>query len=75
MDKILVFMANLPIDSLEKKKVVVQLEQDSLKKSTTQIFIETPYRNNQLIKVFATILPSANKNLYCSRHYRPYTVD
>ena len=44
------FHGYLPIDSLEKKKVVVQLEQDSLKKSTTQIFIETPYRNNQLIK-------------------------
>ena len=44
------FHGYLPIDSLEKKKVVVQLEQDSLKKSTAQIFIETPYRNNQLIK-------------------------
>jgi len=44
------FHGYLPIDSLEKKKVVAQLEQDSLKKNTAQIFIETPYRNNQLIK-------------------------
>ena len=43
------FHGYLPIDSLEKKKVVAQLEQDSLKKNTAQIFIETPYRNNQLI--------------------------
>ena len=27
-----------------------QLEQDSAKKNSAQIFIETPYRNNQLIK-------------------------
>jgi 16S rRNA (cytidine1402-2'-O)-methyltransferase len=44
------FNGYLPIDSLEKKKTITQLEQDSLKRSTTQIFIETPYRNNQLIK-------------------------
>jgi 16S rRNA (cytidine1402-2'-O)-methyltransferase len=44
------FHGYLPIDSLEKKKAVAQLEQDSLKKNTAQVFIETPYRNNQLIK-------------------------
>ena len=44
------FHGYLPIDSLEKKKAIAQLEQDSIKKSSTQIFIETPYRNNQLIK-------------------------
>ena len=38
------------LEFMEKKKVVAQLEQDSLKKNTAQIFIETPYRNNQLIK-------------------------
>jgi len=44
------FHGYLPIDSLEKKKAITQLEQDSQKKTTAQIFIETPYRNNQLIK-------------------------
>jgi len=44
------FHGYLPIDSLEKKKAIAQLEQDSLKKNSAQIFIETPYRNNQLIK-------------------------
>ena len=44
------FHGYLPIDSLEKKKAIAQLEQDSHKKKTAQIFIETPYRNNQLIK-------------------------
>lgn len=44
------FHGYLPIDSLEKKKTIVQLEQESAKKRSAQIFIETPYRNNQLIK-------------------------
>jgi 16S rRNA (cytidine1402-2'-O)-methyltransferase len=44
------FHGYLPIDSLEKKKAIAQLEQDSHKKNTAQIFIETPYRNNQIIK-------------------------
>jgi len=44
------FHGYLPIDSLEKKKTIAQLEQDSAKKNSAQIFIETPYRNNQLIK-------------------------
>ena len=44
------FHGYLPIDSLEKKKAIAQLEQDSHKKNIAQIFIETPYRNNQLIK-------------------------
>jgi 16S rRNA (cytidine1402-2'-O)-methyltransferase len=44
------FHGYLPIDSLEKKKAIAQLEKDSAKKNTAQIFIETPYRNNQLIK-------------------------
>jgi len=44
------FHGYLPIDSLEKKKAIAQLEKDSHKKNTAQIFIETPYRNNQLIK-------------------------
>jgi 16S rRNA (cytidine1402-2'-O)-methyltransferase len=44
------FHGYLPIDSLEKKKAVAQLEQESAKKRSAQIFIETPYRNNQLIK-------------------------
>jgi 16S rRNA (cytidine1402-2'-O)-methyltransferase len=44
------FNGYLPIDSLEKKKAITQLEQDSAKKNSAQIFIETPYRNNQLIK-------------------------
>lgn len=44
------FTGYLPIDSLERKNAIKELETYSHKKNSTQIFIETPYRNNQLIK-------------------------
>lgn len=43
------FVGYLPVDAIERKKKLVDLENDSLKKNCTQIFIETPYRNNQLL--------------------------
>jgi 16S rRNA (cytidine1402-2'-O)-methyltransferase len=44
------FNGYLPIDANERKNVIRQLENESAAKQCTQIFIETPYRNNQLIK-------------------------
>jgi 16S rRNA (cytidine1402-2'-O)-methyltransferase len=44
------FHGYLPIDATERKAVLKQIEQESSKTACTQIFIETPYRNNQLIK-------------------------
>lgn len=44
------FVGYLPIDSLERKNRIKELEADSRKRNCTQICIETPYRNNQLIK-------------------------
>ena len=44
------FHGYLPIDNLERKKKIRELEADSIKRNCTQIFIETPYRNNALIK-------------------------
>ena len=44
------FHGYLPIDSLERKKKIRELEADSFKNQCTQIFIETPYRNNSLIR-------------------------
>src|ERR1051326_2754012 len=43
------FIGYLPIDSSSRKKTIKELEEYSHKKKCTQIFIETPYRNNQLI--------------------------
>lgn len=44
------FHGYLPIDSLERRKKIRELEADSQKRNCTQLFIETPYRNNPLIK-------------------------
>ena len=44
------FTGYLPIDTNERKKRIKELENYSAKENCTQIFIETPYRNNQLFK-------------------------
>lgn len=44
------FVGYLPIDNLARKNCLKELENESARKNCTQIFIETPYRNNQLIK-------------------------
>jgi 16S rRNA (cytidine1402-2'-O)-methyltransferase len=44
------FVGYLPIDAAQRSKAITQLEAESAKKNCTQIFIETPYRNNQLLE-------------------------
>jgi 16S rRNA (cytidine1402-2'-O)-methyltransferase len=44
------FVGYLPIDNGEKMRVIKEMEVTSLKKNSTQIFIETPYRNDQLLE-------------------------
>lgn len=43
------FHGYLPIENHARAKTIKELEAESLKKNCTQIFIETPYRNNQFI--------------------------
>ena len=43
------FLGYLPIDINERVKAIKEMELNSQKKNSTQIFIETPYRNNQLL--------------------------
>jgi 16S rRNA (cytidine1402-2'-O)-methyltransferase len=43
------FVGYLPVKDQERIKAIKELESLSQKKKSTQIFIETPYRNNQLI--------------------------
>ena len=45
------FAGYLPIDNHERMQAIKELENESKKKNCTQLFIETPYRNNQLIEV------------------------
>ena len=51
------FNGYLPIDGFERKKKIKELEADSKRRNCTHIFIETPYRNNSLIK---DVLDSCN---------------
>lgn len=44
------FVGYLPIDNQQRMKVIKDLEAESKKKNSTQIFIETPYRNNQMLE-------------------------
>lgn len=44
------FVGYLPIDASERIKKIKSLETESKQKNCTQIFIETPYRNNQLLE-------------------------
>jgi len=44
------FVGYLPIDVAERTKAIKTLENESRQKNCTQIFIETPYRNNQLLE-------------------------
>lgn len=44
------FHGYLPIDQQQRGKTIKALEAESKQKNRTQIFIETPYRNNQLLE-------------------------
>jgi 16S rRNA (cytidine1402-2'-O)-methyltransferase len=44
------FHGYLPIDKNERSKKLKQLERESKERKQTQLFIETPYRNNQLLE-------------------------
>ncbi len=50
------FHGYLPIETADKKKAVKRLESESVSRQMTQIFIETPYRNNRMISLLAEIL-------------------
>lgn len=53
------FVGYLPIDNQLRIKALKELEAESAKKKCTQVFIETPYRNNQLIE---TMLKNCSHN-------------
>lgn len=55
------FTGYLPVDNTQRIKTLKQLEDESRKKNCTQVFIETPYRNNQL---FETIIKTCGPRTY-----------
>jgi len=55
------FVGYLPIDVGERAKAIKHLESESRQKNCTQIFIETPYRNNQLLETVTKTLHPQTK--------------
>lgn len=55
------FNGYLPIDKGEKKSALKNLEKLSFDKNQSQIFIETPYRNNKLLEdILQTLQPNTH---------------
>ena len=50
------FNGYLPIDKAERKAKIKQLEKRSIQDNQSQLFIETPYRNNQMLESLKTAL-------------------
>lgn len=55
------FNGYLPIDKIEKKSALKNFEKCSQDKNQSQLFIETPYRNNKLLEdILQTLQPSTH---------------
>lgn len=57
------FLGYLPKEEDRRKETLKQIEKDLIKFSETQVFIETPYRNNQLLK---SIIECCSKDIFLS---------
>ena len=57
------FIGYLPIDNADRIKRIKELEISSQKNNSTKIFIETPYRNNQLVE--GILKTCEGKTLFC----------
>lgn len=55
------FVGYLPIENNERIKTIKEIESSSAKKNSTEIFIETPYRNNQLIETLLKTCKATTK--------------
>ena len=55
------FHGYLPIDKEQKKKQIQNLGAQAQKTGYSQIFMETPYRNNQLMEDLSKVLPPKTK--------------
>ncbi len=61
------FKGYLPIDKSARNKAIKNLEGQSLREKCTQIFIETPFRNNQLLaELLKTCKPNTRLCVACN---------
>ena len=59
------FNGYIPIDKSEKKAALKSLEKLSEDKNQSQVFIETPYRNNKMLEDVFTGFKSFDLSLCC----------
>lgn len=60
------FNGYLPIDKSDKKSALKNFESLSQNKSQSQLFIETPYRNNRMLEdILATLQPNTHLCIAC----------
>ncbi|MDD3891850.1 MAG: SAM-dependent methyltransferase, partial [Bacteroidales bacterium] len=60
------FVGYLPIKAKERERRIAQLEQRSREENQTQLFIETPYRNNHLLSsLLSTLKPETLLHISC----------
>ncbi|MBD5258186.1 MAG: SAM-dependent methyltransferase [Barnesiella sp.] len=55
------FLGYLPIHASERTAALKQMHADIMRNNRTQIFIETPYRNNRLITDIMAALPASTR--------------
>jgi 16S rRNA (cytidine1402-2'-O)-methyltransferase len=76
-----VFHGYLPVEPDRRTKKLVQLEKDSITRDQTQIFIETPYRNQKLLESLLrackgdTVLCIASNLTLAEEHIATRTVN
>lgn len=59
--QLFVFHGYLPIERTERIRAIQQMERQVMKTGQTQIFMETPYRNNQLFQTVLDTCQAATK--------------
>lgn len=60
------FNGYLPIDKSEKRSLLKNIEKWSFERNQSQIFIETPYRNNQIVEEMVQVLhPNTSLCIAC----------
>jgi 16S rRNA (cytidine1402-2'-O)-methyltransferase len=61
-----VFYGYLPIDKPLRAKKIKEMEKDAITKNQSQIFMEAPYRNNQLLEdILKTVAPNTRICIAC----------
>lgn len=60
------FNGYLPIDKKDRKSVLKALERQSFERNQSQLFIETPYRNNKMLEdILSTLHPNTRLCIAC----------